>query len=320
MNRKRLVVVIPVHNEAANIGPLAERLQAAAAHLPAWDTELLFVDDGSTDDSIRRLDELRDRGLPVGYLALSRNFGQQAALQAGLDAADGDAAITMDADLQHPPEEIGRMIEAHESGADVVQMVRERAADGQKGFFSRLFYRIFKLAAHTEIVPDAADFRLLSRRVLEVLRRIPEREKFLRALIPSLGFRQVVLPFTEGPRAGGMPSYGFRQSLRLAGRALFDFSTVPLHFVFWFGTGLALISFVFGVGHVLWKLIAWQKVVPGFTDLIVAILFLSGCILALMGIISRYLILTLEQLRGRPAFIIARRVPGGVLPADAKKP
>jgi dolichol-phosphate mannosyltransferase len=317
---KLLTVVTAAHNEAVNLRPLVDRLSVVAGTLDEWEVALLVVDDGSRDNSIAVLDQLRGEGQPVGYLRLARNFGHQAALQAGVAAARGDAVLTMDADLQHPPECIPQMLQAFARGADVVHMVRNRPASGNKGRLSRLFYRIFAVLAHSEIVPEAADFRLLSRRVVEVLKQIPEREKFLRALIPSLGFRQTVLQFDEDCRQGGDPKYSFMRSLGLAQKALFDFSTIPLRLVFWAGTFLALTSFCWGIGHLVKKLVAWESITPGFTDIITSILFLSGCILAAIGILGRYLILILEQVRGRPDFIVMEKVEAGPLSSQSRRP
>jgi glycosyltransferase involved in cell wall biosynthesis len=297
--RRVACVVVPMHNESANLDALVSRLREAAEQLHHWELRLLLVDDGSRDDSILKVKAIRAAGTPVGYLQLSRNFGHQAALQAGLLSAPGDVVITMDADLQHPPEMIPGMIERYEAGYDVVQMVREQSAGGSKGLFSTLFYKSFNSLADTRIIPDASDFRLLSRRFLDVLNRIPEREKFLRGLIPSLGFRQTTMPYEQAQRLHGSPSYTFRKSLKLARKALFDFSTVPLQCVFACGWMLAVGSFVFGITSVVIKLINWHTVAPGYTDIIVAICFLSGCILASVGILGRYLMMILDQLRGR---------------------
>jgi len=309
---RRLCVVVPVHNEADNLAELVKRLQAVAGQLHRWEIDVLFVDDGSTDASVEKIREIRAGGIPVGYIRLSKNFGHQAALCAGMEQALGDAVITMDSDLQHPPEEIPRMLDAHEEGADVVQMVRTDSADAKagKGFFSTWFYRTFNRMSDTRIVPNAADFRLMSRPVVDALLRIPEREKFLRGLIPSLGFRQVSLEFHEAERLHGMPSYSFRMSFRMARKALFDYSTLPLRFVFWFGMTIAIVSFFFGMGHFIYKLLNWNKVVPGFTDIITAIFFLSGAILASVGIVGRYLMMILDQVRHRPAFIVMEQVSG----------
>ena len=314
--KRRLSVIIPVHNEADNLRALVKGLQAAAGQLKHWDMEILFIDDGSTDSSVQKMDEIRANGTPVGYIRLSKSFGHQAALCAGLEHAHGDAVITMDCDLQHPPGEIPRMVEAHEHGADVVQMVRSDSVGAGKGLFSKWFYRTFNHLSETPIVPNAADFRLISRRVLEVFLRIPEREKFLRGLIPSLGFRQTVLEFDQPTRLHGTPTYSFWMSLRLARKALFDYSAVPLRLVFWVGAMISILSFVFGTGHAVWKLLHWNLVVPGFTDLITAIFFLGGCILAALGILGRYLMVILEQVRGRPQFVIADHVQGLALSAS----
>lgn len=315
MQTRRATVVIPIHNEAANIEPMVTRLHAVAAALAGWTLEILFVDDGSTDATPRMLEELRARGLPLGCLRFSRNFGHQAALEAGLLAATGDVVISLDGDLQHPPECLPDMLRAHEQGAEVVQMIRHQPATGSKGGLSRMFYACFNALSSTEIIPDASDFRLVSRRVVEVVRQIPEREKFLRALIPSLGFQQVTLNYEEARRTQGQPSYTLLKSARLARKALFDYSTLPLRLTFWLGSALALLSFLFGVGHVILKLIAWQHIQPGFTDIITAVLFLSGCLLAAVGILGRYLLIVIEHVRGRPAYIVMDRREPGPLPA-----
>jgi len=208
-----------VHNEADNLQDLAKRLQEVAGQLPDCEMDVLFVDDGSTDDSVQKMQEIRAAGIPIGFIRLSRNYGHQAALCAGMENVVGDAVITMDADGQHSPEEIPRMISAYKLGYDVVQMARTERAGVSKGFFSEWFYKAFNRVSDTRIVPNAADFRLVSKPVLDVFLRIPEREKFLRGLIPGLGFRQTVLEFKEEQRRGGMPSYSFLASLRLARKA-----------------------------------------------------------------------------------------------------
>jgi polyisoprenyl-phosphate glycosyltransferase len=307
--KKRLVIVVPVYNESKNVGLLVERVGKAAAPLASWACEVLFVDDGSTDGTLESIRGLQAKGLPVSCIALSRNFGHQAALLAGLEAAEGDAVITMDADLQHPPEEIPLMVKAFEEGNDVVQMVRSEPAGGLKGMLSDLFYKIFASLTSVNIIMHGADFRLLSRRIVKIVREIPERDKFLRGLVPSLGFRQTVLKYDEGKRIHGTPSYSFMQSFKMAGKALFNYSLLPLLFVFWMGTLMAVVSFAFGLGHLVKKLIVWESVTPGFTDIITAIFFLSGCTLASIGILGRYLVIVIRQLRGRPTFIVAERVP-----------
>jgi polyisoprenyl-phosphate glycosyltransferase len=314
---RRLCLVIPVHNEAENLPLMADRLIKVAATLEGWTTQTLFVDDGSSDASVQVLDQLRAAGVPVGYARLSRNCGHQAALCAGFEVGDADAYITLDCDLQHPPEEIPRMVEQFDNGFDVVQMVRNDSTAGGKGLFSRAFYAAFNHLSDTQLIPNAADFRLLSRRVRDALVRIPEREKFLRGLIPSLGFKQVSLHYDECQRQHGKPTYTFRSSLRLARKALFDYSTVPLKGVFWLGMIMSIFSFVFGLGHVIEKLIYRDAITPGFTDIITAIFLLGGCILASVGTVGRYMIMILEQVRGRPTFVVMDNIPGGPMESAA---
>jgi polyisoprenyl-phosphate glycosyltransferase len=323
-HRRRLTVVAPVHNEAENVGLLVERICAAMAPEAArWATDILLVDDGSTDATLARVEALRAAGWPVGYLQFSRNYGHQAAIGAGLAHAEGEVVVTMDGDLQHPPEQLPRMLREFEQGADVVQMVRADPTGGSKGLFSRLFYRVFNRLSDTQLVPNASDFRLVSRQVLEVITRIPEREKFLRGLVPSLGFRQVQLEFDEAARLHGTPTYSFGRSLRLAQKALFEYSAAPLKGVFYVGMFLAVTSFLFGTGHVVVKLFHWQDITPGFTDTISAIFFLGGCTLVALGIVGRYQLIILEQLRGRPAWIVQRHVrpePGASVARSAPPP
>jgi glycosyltransferase involved in cell wall biosynthesis len=303
-----VTVVAPVHNEQENVPLLVNRLRDVAtsdALKNKWDVELLLVDDGSRDGSVAAIERLRSEGLGVGCVRLSRNFGHQAALQAGiLHAQDSDAVVSMDSDLQHPPEELPRMLAAFEEGADVVQMVRAHKTGGAKGVLSRGFYRVFQMASGASIVADASDFRLLSQRFVHALNAIPEREKFLRGMVPTLGFRQVQLHFDEAQRIHGAPSYSFRRSFRLGMKALFDFSTVPLQLIFWVGLTLAIASFAAGIISIVAKLIWWHIAEPGYTDIICAILFLSGTLLFSVGVLGRYLMMILEQVRGRPAFVV----------------
>ena len=305
MNIRQVSIVIPVHNEVNNIAPLVKAICDAVAAAQQWTVGLLFVDDGSTDGTVDAIESMRASGYPVGYVRLTRNFGHQAAIEAGLCAAAGEAIITMDGDLQHPPHEIPRMLAAVDQGADVVQMVRDLPAKGRKGLLSKFFYRFIGLITKTEMTPHAADFRLLTRPVIEALKRIPEREKFLRGLIPTLGFRPMFLKYRECERLTGKPSFTFANSWRLADKAVFDFSTAPLHLVFWSGVILATVSCLAGFGHIINKLVRSKNIVPGYTDIIVSILFLSGCILASLGVLGRYLILILEQVRGRPPYVVA---------------
>jgi dolichol-phosphate mannosyltransferase len=307
--QRRLTVVAPLHNEAENVEELVRRICAALApEAGRWATDILLVDDGSTDATLARVEALRAEGWPVGFLQFSRNYGHQAAIDAGLHHAEGDVVVTMDGDLQHPPEELPRMLRAFEQGADVVQMVRADRAGGSKGLLSSWFYRIFNEISHTRLVPNASDFRLVARPVAEVLLRIPERDKFLRGLIPSLGFRQVQLEFVEAARLRGTPTFNLRSSLKLASRAIFDYSDAPLDAVFYMGMIMAAVSFLVGLGHVIKKVMFWEETTAGFTDIITAIFFLGGCTLVALGVVGHYQRIILKQLRGRPSWIVQRQV------------
>lgn len=311
MNSKLVSIVIPARNEAPNIVILLTRIKAVFDVLPEWTLEVLWIDDGSTDHTKQLIQGLQAEYSWLILIALSKNYGHQAALEAGLMHAKGEVIISIDGDCQHPPEMIPQMLQAYIQGAEVVQMIRNNPVKGMKGFFSRAFYKAFSMLTNTYIVEGGADFRLMSYRIIEIIKLIPEREKFLRALLPSLGFKQVQLAYKEGDRHAGTPSYTFKRSFKLARKALFDFSTLPLRVVFYAGLALAVLSFIGGCIHIMVKLLDGGSVTPGFTDIIVSILFLSGCILGSVGIIGRYIQLILDQLRGRPNFIIEEIVKPG---------
>ncbi len=310
MMNKKISFLVPVHNEEKNIHILHDEIKEACGALNGWEFSILFVDDGSTDQTVSVIKSLMEQGESVGYLILSKNFGHQAAIEAGISVIEGDAVIMMDADLQHPPSYIPSMIRVFEEGADVVQMVRNKRSFFLKGIFSSFFYWFFSLLSNTKVVRNGPNFRLISNRVIQVLRQIPEKKILLRALLPTLGFKHVVLPYDESERFAGEASYTLRKSFRFAIDTFFDFSTAPLQLVFWLGLFMALVSFIAGIGHVIVKLHLGDQIVPGFTDIITAIFFLSGCILGAIGIIGKYLMLILDQLRGRPTFVVLdKKIP-----------
>lgn len=302
-----LSLVVPVYNEDANIAEFVKQADAVQMLLPEHELEIVFVDDGSTDQTPAKIRELIAAGKKIVLLSLSRQFGHQAALEAGLSEATGDAIITMDGDLQHPPAEIPRMVKEYLSGFDVVHMCRNNEKRIFKNMVAQSFYKVSSFSNRNgAMVPG--DFRLLSRRVADIMMRIPEKKKIFRALTPTLGFRQQVLYYDQPGRYAGKPKYSFGTSWSLAYNILFRFGTLPLNFVFWFGLCMAVISFVAGVWKIIDKLFISDNIVPGYTDIIVAILFLSGCILLAIGINGSYLRILIEQTRDRPSYIIRDKV------------
>jgi len=222
-------LVVPMYNEAPNVDPLLERLLPVLRGL-GEPFECIFVDDGSRDGTAARLAAWTPHAPEIRVISLSRNFGHQAALVAGLEHARGQAVITMDGDLQHPPELIPQLVERWRAGFDVVQTVRSDPAEVSlaKRAGSGAFYRVLSLVARIRVTPGAADFRLMSREAVQAFLSCRERVRFNRGLVQWIGFPQCELPYTAAPRHAGRTKYSFRAMLRLAGDAIFSFSSVPL--------------------------------------------------------------------------------------------
>ena len=306
MEGPRLLVsiVVPVLNEEDCLPVLHAELCRACDPLP-YDFEFLFVDDGSTDRTPDVMAKLRGVDPRVRYLVLSRNFGHQAALCAGLEHAVGDAVISMDGDLQHPPALIPVLLERFRAGFDVVNTHREKTAEVGwfKGLLSAGFYRFFNWFASIRIQPGGADFRLLSRRVVDVLNRLPEVRRFLRGLIPWLGFPQTVVAFEAPARHAGVSKYNFAKSLRLAMEGITAFSLNPLRKVAFFGLWIAVASFAYGLFGIGLHLFT-DKTVPGWTSLLACTLFLGGFQFIILGIVGEYLGRVLEQVTARPRYLV----------------
>jgi len=270
---------------------LTERIMQVISVLSKYSFEILFVDDGSRDKTMEEIEKAIDRKFPVGYVQLSRNFGHQCALEAGLMLANADAIITMDGDLQHPPEEIPRMVEKFESGADF------------RGMLSVFFYTFFRWVSDARLVANAADFRLVSRNVAEQIMKVPGKGKLLRALIPSIGFNQVHLEYEQPQRKFGKPSYSFFDSYELALQTIFKFSRFPAHF-----TSIAGVLLLF-TGLVLYFLYGLNLLPDNrHTFIIPLFLMLAGCVFIVAGIICWYLYFILEQIRHHPSFVVKKVV------------
>jgi polyisoprenyl-phosphate glycosyltransferase len=302
--RDRLSVVVPVYNEQGNLRLLHETLAEQFQRLEV-DYELLFVDDGSRDDSLRVLRELHELDPShVKVISLSRNFGHQNALTAGLEHATGDAVIAMDADLQHPPELIPEMVAQWRAGYQVVFTIR---CDGQdlgwfKRWSSRAFYALINKITDTPIVPGAADFRLVDRQVVDSLNSMQERARFLRGLVSWVGFRQVGLPYQVRQRHDGQSKYSLRKMLGLALNGVTNFSAFPLRLATYFG----FLSAVIGIPYAIWAVYArlfTNSAVPGWASLTTFVLFLGGVQLICLGIIGEYLGRVYDEVKRRPLYV-----------------
>ena len=306
----RLCVVIPVYNEARVLELVQVRLAGVLEQLDvSW--SVLFVNDGSVDDTVPVLESLSARDDRVTYLCLSRNFGHQAALAAGLDHADADLVVTMDGDLQHPPELIPVLVEAWRRGYDVVH-TRKLSTEGLSPWrrvATKLAYAAIRRVAEVEIIPEASDFRLLDRTALRAVTALPERHRLYRGLTPWIGFRQAVVPYEAGARAEGESRYGLRQLLQLFTRSFFDFSNAPLHVGVMVG-GLTILACFAYVVYTLAAYLMGHHVPHGYVTLIFLIVLLSSINLTFSGVLGVYLARIYDEVRRRPSYVIGRAQQG----------
>ena len=310
-------LVLPVFNEAATLPQFYRRL--ADALPPGAPYELVFVDDGSTDGSWATLRRFADGDPSVRLVRLSRNWGHQAAITAGLDAALGDAVIVMDTDLQDPPELIPELLARWRDGFDVVYAVRaERAGESAWRLASiRVYYKLLRRIAGNEIPENVGDFRLMSRRVVDALRAMPERTRFLRGMTAWVGYPQTGVEYNRDPRFAGESKYPPRKLLRLALDGITSFSTVPIKLVAWLG--FVLVAFCLVVlGWALYTRFFTDAAPQGWTSLLVVVLLLGGVQLLSLGIIGQYVARIFDESKQRPLYLVTERVgsAGGSEPAD----
>lgn len=328
MTRQRLSVVAPVYDEVDGIERLVGALFEVLQALP-YDYTIVLVNDGSTDGTTEVLDGLHaSHPEHVTVLHLSRNFGHQAALTAGMDHADGDAVICLDADMQHPPSLIPTMVERWQQGFDVVQAVRRptHTVGWFKDLSARAFYALVNRLSSTRIDPNGADFRLLSRRVVDVFREdIRERDRFLRGLVAWVGFRSCCVEFEAGPRFTGRSKYSFWEMVTFARTGLISFSKVPLKLAVMLGFVVSTLSGLYGIFAVTAYLFFRRAVIPGWASTILVGTFLGGCQLLFLGVIGEYIATMFDEIKGRPLYILAgeRRATGTAKPvvaADSRHP
>ncbi len=301
----RLSCVIPCRDEAANLARLLPLLLALLPRLaPAW--ELILVDDGSIDDTARLLaDWTTTPG--VRALQLSRNFGKEAALTAGLQAARGEAVVLMDADLQHPPALIETFVEQWRDGADVVYALREDRRDepALKRFGSHWFYSLLNASGRFEVPAGAGDFRLLDRRVVDALLALPERNRFMKGLYAWVGFDARAVPYRPLPRASGASHYGALRLLRLSLDGLTAFTTWPLRALSVVGVLLAVPSLGYG-GYLTVRYLLFGHELSGWTTIVVSLMLFAGIQLISLGIVGEYVGRIYEEVKGRPLYVVRR--------------
>ncbi len=309
-----MTVVAPFFNEAAGLEVFYARLVEQLDGL-GLAYELIFVDDGSEDRTLELLHQLAENDSRLTVLALTRNFGHQAALTAGLDLAAGEAVVVMDSDLQHPPEVIGSLVTEYEAGADIVYAVRRNARLGLfKRLFSRIHYALMEHVSSVKMERDAADFRLMSAVAVAALRKMRETHRYLRGMVGWLGFPPSVVHYEQPTRHAGKPSYTWRKSLRMARHGIFSFSTIPLELVTWLGVGLTALGGVY-LAYIL--IVTFRgETVAGWASVMVGVLVIGGVQLLSLGILAQYLGMLFEQSKGRPLYVVKQERRGGI----AKEP
>jgi polyisoprenyl-phosphate glycosyltransferase len=298
----KVSVVIPAFNEAPNLPVMVEKLTDVLRIYPSY--EVLFVDDGSRDTSLETIKYLAAQDDRVKYLSFSRNFGHQMALRAGLDYATGDCVISMDADLQHPPELIPQLVERWLEGYEIVYTVREEDPNlpVSKRQTSKLFYQIIRYATDIDIEDGAADFRLLDRRVVNYLKQFKENDLFLRGVISWIGFKQYRINYRPAERFAGQTKYSLKKMFVLASAGITSFTTKPLYL----SVLLGFIMFWFSIGFGVVSLYDYFRgdVVTGWTSTIIIIVMIGGIQLIMMGIIGIYLGKMFYEVKRRPSYIV----------------
>jgi glycosyltransferase involved in cell wall biosynthesis len=305
---KLVSVVVPFYNEAGGVEPFFAELAAALGQLPAFRFEIVCVDDGSTDSTLEQLIALHQRDPRVRVLELSRNFGKEAALTAGIDAARGDAVVVIDADLQDPPELIGRMVEEWARGAEVV--VAHRTDRSSDSFFkrasARLFYRIHNRLSSVRIPDDVGDFRLLDRAAVDALKALPERQRFMKGLFAWIGFRTASVDYKRRPRAAGASKFSGWRLWNFALEGFTSFSTVPLRMWTYVGALGASLTFLYAM-FIAVRTLIYGVDVPGYASLLVAILFLGSLQLLSIGLLGEYIGRVYLETKQRPVYVVRRQ-------------
>ena len=320
--RRLLSAVVPCFNEEEVIRETHRRLVASLGDIPGIDFELIYVDDGSRDTTLDLLRALQAADSRVRVIALSRNFGHQIALTAGLAEAAGDVAVAIDADLQDPPELVAEMLERWRNGADSVHGLRiEREGETRfKRWTASLFYRVLRSAAEVPIPLDTGDFRLMDRKVVDAFLAMPERDRFVRGMVAWTGFRQETLPYRRAARAAGETKYPLARMVRFAADGILSFSFVPLRLAIWLGF-LAAAAALAGIVYALAVRLLTDDWISGWAGLFIAVMFFGGVQLALVGVLGEYVGRIYGEVKRRPLYLVRERLgfPNEPHPAPVEK-
>jgi polyisoprenyl-phosphate glycosyltransferase len=302
--RKLVTLVVPVFNESEVISAFYARACAALESLKDFDYELVFIDDGSRDNSFAQLKAFAGGNPRVRVIKFSRNFGHQIAISAGIDHARGDCVAVIDADLQDPPEVIALMVEQWRQGFDVIYGVRSDRADETllKLWTASMFYKLLGRLTNIHIPPNVGDFRLMSRRVIDQLKILREKDRFVRGLVSWVGFKQTGVTYQRDARYAGETKYPFRKMLKFSFDGITSFSTIPLKISTWMGSITAILAVLYLIS----VFIQWQLgyTVQGWATIMVALLFLGSVQLLCLGVIGEYLGRIFNEVKPRPMYVI----------------
>ncbi len=305
-----LSIIVPVHNEAASLPGLHAALADVAGTLRSkyrLACEVIYVDDGSRDDTLAIAHQLPASTVDVQVVSLSRNFGKEAALLAGLDHARLGATLFIDGDGQHPPSLVENLV-SHwlDDGYDVVYTAKAHRENESpvRRFLAKGFYLLINWGAQTKIPEDAGDFRLLSPRAADALRRLPERNRFFKGLSSWIGFRQIRIDYQPAPRTGGRSTWSLRSLIGLSIDGLTAFSVAPLRVATWLGSLLAFTAFLYGA-EIVYETLAYGERVPGYPSLFVGVMVLGGVQLIMLGVVGEYIGKILYEIKGRPVYFVA---------------
>lgn len=301
--KKKISILVPCYNEEKSLPILYEALQKVASENTSYEWEFLFINDGSRDNTLFILEQLRAEDERCCYVDLSRNYGKEAAMLAGFDYVSGDAAVIMDADLQHPPHVIPQMIAKWEDGFDDVYA--QRISRGKESWLrkrlSLAYYKLLTKSSRIDVLPNVGDFRLLDRQCIEALKSLREQGRYTKGMYCYIGFRKTFVKFETQERAAGESSMSYRNLVHLAIEGIMSYTTAPLRFASIVGAIVSIVAFLYAI-WILVKTLVWGDPVAGFPTTMVAILFLGGIQLLSLGIIGEYLGRVYNETKNRPVY------------------
>lgn len=310
--KRRVSYIFPIYNESGNISLLYKTMDTLLAKNNRYDYELIFINDGSRDNSLELLSNLQKKDDRITVIDLSRNFGHQIAVTAGLEHASGDAIIIMDSDMQDPPSVSFELISKWEEGYDVVYAQRSSRKDTWfKKFTADMFYRILQKLADIDIPRNTGDFRLIDRKVVNELIKFKEHNRFLRGLVSYIGFKQIAVQFDRDERHAGVTGYPFKKMIKFAADGILGFSTYPLRLIRNIGYFIATVSALGALYALLVRLLSPESVVPGWTFIVISVLFIGGVQIIMLGVLGSYIGRIFTEVRDRPLYSIRTILSSG---------